>query len=146
MGWIKLKISKISESIQEYLEAIWISEERDEPLARIKWISEHLDVAPPSAVEILKKMENKGLVDYESRKGVKLTSKGREIAEQIIRNHRLIEVLMKKTLDQEVDEEIACGIEHHMTSEFADALCSELGHPKKCPHGNLIPRGDCCLD
>lgn len=139
-----MKSLKISESIQEYLEAIWVSEERDEPLARIKWISERLDVAPPSAVEILKKMENKGLVDYESRKGVKLTSKGREIAERIIRNHRLIEVLMRKTLDQEVDEEVACGIEHHISEGFADALCTELGHPRKCPHGDPIPKGDCC--
>ncbi|KXA99167.1 hypothetical protein AKJ48_02520 [candidate division MSBL1 archaeon SCGC-AAA261O19] len=143
---IELNPEESSESVEEYLEALWVSEEEEKPLAKIKWISEHLDVAPPSAVEILKKMEKQGYTDYEARKGVKLTKKGRKIARQTIRNHRLIETLMKKTLGQEVDEKVACGIEHHLTKEFADALCTELGHPRKCPHDDPIPKGDCCPD
>ncbi|MFQ6134544.1 MAG: iron dependent repressor, metal binding and dimerization domain protein, partial [Nitrososphaerales archaeon] len=35
-------------------------------------------------------------------------------------------------------------IEHHMTEEFADALCTLMKHPRKCPHGNPIPKGRCC--
>lgn len=130
--------------MEEYLEALWISEERGDLLAKIKWIAQRLDVAPPSAVEILKRMESDGYVFYKSRRGVRLTRKGRNIARQIIRNHRLIESLMKVTLDQEVDEGVACGIEHHMTEEFADAICTLLNHPRECPHGDQIPKGKCC--
>jgi DtxR family Mn-dependent transcriptional regulator len=51
---------------------------------------------------------------------------------------------MKKTLNIDVDEGMACGVEHHMTEEFTDALCSLLDHPRKCPHGNDVPKGNCC--
>lgn len=134
----------ISERAEEYLEALWISEEKMRSPAGIKWISERVGVSPPSAVEILKKMEEKGYVDYKRRKGVELAGRGREIARQMIRNHRLIETLMKETLGRDIDEEVACGIEHHMTKDFADALCTELDHPRKCPHGDPIPSGECC--
>lgn len=142
----RLKASRmdISESMEEYLEALWISEEENRVPAKIKWISERLDVSPPSAVEILKKMEKENYVNYREREGVELTEKGRKVARRVIRNHRLIESLMDKTFDQEVDEKTACGIEHHMSKEFTNALCIELGHPRKCPHGKNIPKGECC--
>ena len=44
----------------------------------------------------------------------------------------------------EIDEEMVCGIEHHMNKQFTDALCTMLKHPRKCPHDNDIPIGDCC--
>lgn len=135
---------EISESVGEYLEALWVSEESGEPLARISWIAQHLGVSPPSAVEMLKKLEERGYVTYEPRQGVKLRNEGRTLARQIIRNHRLIEVLMKKTLDMDIDEGMVCGLEHHMTIEFADALCTLLRHPRECPHRNKIPGGKCC--
>jgi DtxR family transcriptional regulator, Mn-dependent transcriptional regulator len=62
----------------------------------------------------------------------------------MIRNTRLLEVMMKDALKIEIDEEMACGIEHHMKTIFTDALCSLLGHPRKCPHGHGIPKGKCC--
>ncbi len=135
---------EVSENIQEYLEAVWISEESGESLARISWIAEQLHIADPSAVEMLKKLEEHGYVVYEARRGVRLTDRGRTIAERIVRNHRLIEVLMKKTLNVKVDETTACGIEHHMSEDFANALCTQLGHPRQCPHERPIPKGKCC--
>jgi DtxR family transcriptional regulator, Mn-dependent transcriptional regulator len=39
---------------------------------------------------------------------------------------------------------MVCGIEHHMKSIFTDALCILLRHPRNCPHGNIIPQGNCC--
>ena len=62
----------------------------------------------------------------------------------MIRNTRLLEVLMKDALKIQIDEEMACGIEHHMKNVFTDALCTLLKHPEKCPHGYDIPKGKCC--
>ena len=31
-----------------------------------------------------------------------------------------------------------------MNKQFTDALCTMLGHPRKCPHGHEIPVGECC--
>jgi DtxR family Mn-dependent transcriptional regulator len=134
----------VSESIEEYLETLWISEERGEKLAHITWVAHHLGVSAPSAVEMLKKLEKKGLIIYKTRQGTELTEKGREIAKRIIRAHRLIEVLMKQTLKTDIREETVCGMEHHMDEEFMDALCTLLNHPRRCPHGDIIPKGKCC--
>ena len=137
-------IIEVSESVEEYLEALWISEESGERLARIKWVAHHLGIAAPSAVEMLKKLQKEGFVIYESRHGIQLTPKGKEIAKRIIRSHRLIEVLMHETLKTDISEENVCGIEHHMDEDFTAALCTLLKHPRQCPHGNLIPKGKCC--
>ena len=134
----------ISESVEEYLEALWVSEESGERLARIKWVANHLGISSPSAVEMLRKLEKDGYVIYEPRRGIQLTEKGKDIARRIIRAHRLIEVLMKETLKTDINEENVCGMEHHMDEQFMDALCTLLKHPRKCPHGNMIPKGKCC--
>jgi DtxR family Mn-dependent transcriptional regulator len=134
----------ISETGEEYLEALLVSEERGEKMAHLTWIADHLGIAAPSALEMLKKLEKEGLVVYKARQGIQLTEKGRGIATRIIRAHRLTEVLMKETFKTDVKEETACGLEHHMDEEFMDALCTLLKHPTKCPHGNPIPKGKCC--
>jgi DtxR family Mn-dependent transcriptional regulator len=138
------KSLKLSESVEEYLELLYVFEENGEELVRIRTVSEELGISPPSAVQMLKKLEKRGLVDYVRREGVRLTKKGRMAATKIIRNHRLIESLMKKTLNKDVDETVVCGLEHHMSEEFADAICTLLKHPRTCPHGNLVPVGKCC--
>jgi DtxR family Mn-dependent transcriptional regulator len=134
----------ISESIEEYLETLWVSEERGEKLAHVTWVADHLGISAPSAVEMLRKLEKEGLVIYKARRGIELTDKGRKIAKRIIRAHRLIEVLMKEALKTDIREETVCGMEHHMDEVFMDALCTLLNHPRKCPHGDNIPKGKCC--
>lgn len=140
----KVKEVKLSENVEEYLEQLLVFEENGDTLVRISQVSEGLGISPPSAVQMLKKLEARGLVNYRRREGVQLTEEGRRVATQIIRNHRLIETLMKTTLEKDVDENVVCGLEHHMTKEFADAICTLLNHPRTCPHGNQIPGGECC--
>jgi len=135
---------KRTENIEEYLEALWTLEERGKTVSKISDIAQALDIAPPSVVEMFKKLEKQDYVNYKTREGIELTEKGREIARQIVRNHRLAELLVEKTLKGKLDESIACGIEHHISEEFADALCISLSHPRKCPHGKEIPMGKCC--
>lgn len=130
--------------MEEYLEALWRSEEEGKSTANIKSIAGKMGISSPSVVEMFRKMENKGLVKYMEREGITLTDIGRKIARQIVKNHRLIELLMEDTIKTKPDEKVVCGIEHHMTEEFADALCKLLNHPKRCPHGEYIPPGKCC--
>ncbi len=131
-----------SEHIEMYLKAIWLLKEQNEE-PKVSLIAKTLNVTQPSVVQMLKKLNDMGLVIY--KRGVaNLTSKGEAIGMQMIRNSRLLEVLMKNSLKTEIDEEMVCGIEHHMNSKFADALCTLLNHPEYCPHGYKIPRGACC--
>ena len=134
----------LSENVEEYLEIVWMIAEKGNSIAKINDIAKGLNIAPPSAVEMLRKMEGMGLVKYEARVGVSLTDHGREKARQVIRNHRIAELLLTEILEMDVDEEAVCGLEHHISEEITDAVCTRLNHPRSCPHGNKIPRGKCC--
>jgi DtxR family Mn-dependent transcriptional regulator len=133
-----------SENVEEYLEFLYMTKEKGVSIVKIKEVAEGLKIAPPSAVQMLKKMQKNTLVKYETRVGVSLTKKGRERAREIVRNHRLAELLLKELLSMKVDEEAVCGLEHHINGTIADTVCTRLHHPRKCPHGNYIPKGTCC--
>lgn len=131
-----------SEHVEMYLKAIWWIRERAEDI-KISSIAKILKIKQPSVVQMLKKLDDMKLVAYK-KSGVDLTHEGEKIGKQMIRNSRLLEVMMKNALKMDVDEEMVCGIEHHMNMRFTDALCTLLKHPRTCPHGHKIPEGDCC--
>ena len=133
-----------SEHVEMYLKAIWHISERKEKV-KVSSIAKILNVRQPSVVQMLHKLNDANLVKYVKGNAVmKLTTEGEKIGEQMIRNTRLLEVMMKEALKIEVDEEMVCGIEHHMKEIFTDALCTLLKHPRSCPHGYDIPLGNCC--
>ena len=131
-----------AEHVEMYLKAIWHIKERNEPV-KISVIAKMLNVRQPSVVQMLKKLNEKELVEY-NKAGVFLTETGEKIGSSMMRNSRLLEVLMDSALKVVVDEEMVCGIEHHMNMQFTDALCTMLNHPRKCPHDHDIPMGECC--
>ena len=131
-----------AEHIEMYLKAIWHIKERGEDV-KISTIAKMLNIRQPSVVQMLKKLNVKNLVDY-NKAGVTLTNEGERIGASMMRNSRLLEVLMDSALKVAIDEEMVCGIEHHMNKQFTDALCTMLGHPRKCPHEHEIPIGECC--
>ena len=132
------------EHIEMYLKAIWHIREKKEQV-KVSSIAKILNVTQPSVVQMLHKLNDSKLVQY--RKGntiMEMTLEGEKIGERMIRNTRLLEVMMKESLKIEIDEEMVCGIEHHMKDIFTDALCTLLKHPRKCPHDFDIPMGNCC--
>ena len=131
-----------AEHVEMYLKAIWHIKEKNEPV-KISVIAKMLNVRQPSVVQMLKKLNVKELVEY-NKAGVTLTETGEKIGSSMMRNSRLLEVLMDSALKVEIDEEMVCGIEHHMNIQFTDALCTMLNHPRKCPHDHDIPMGECC--
>ena len=131
-----------AEHVEMYLKAIWHIKERGEDV-KISTIAKMLNVRQPSVVQMLKKLNLKNLVNY-NKAGVRLTEDGERIGSSMMRNSRLLEVLMDSALKVEIDEEMVCGIEHHMNKQFTDALCIMLKHPRKCPHDHEIPMGECC--
>jgi len=131
-----------AEHVEMYLKAIWHINERNEPV-KISTIAKMLHVRQPSVVQMLKKLNTKDLVEY-NKAGVSLTENGERIGSSMMRNSRLLEVLLDSALKVEIDEEMVCGIEHHMNKQFTDALCTMLNHPRKCPHTHDIPMGECC--
>ena len=131
-----------AEHVEMYLKAIWhIKEQGGE--VKISTIAKMLNVRQPSVVQMLKKLNEKNLVNY-NKAGVILTEEGERVGSSMMRNSGLLEILMDSALKVEIDEEMVCGIEHHMNKQFTDALCTMLKHPRKCPHDHDIPMGECC--
>jgi DtxR family transcriptional regulator, Mn-dependent transcriptional regulator len=134
-----------AESVEMYLKAIWYIREEGEDV-KVSSIARLLNIKQPSVVQMLHKLNEDNLVEYtKGRNLVKMTSSGEKIGKQMIRNTRLLEVLMREALKIEIDEEMICGIEHHMNKKFTDAICTLLGHPRECPHRRVIPNGECCV-
>jgi len=131
-----------AEHVEMYLKAIWHIREKGNDV-KISTIANMLHVRQPSVVQMLKKLAGKDLVNY-NKAGVTLTDGGEKTGSTMMRNSRLLEVLMDNALKVEIDEEMVCGMEHHMNKQFTDALCTMLNHPRKCPHGHNIPLGECC--
>lgn len=91
-------------------------------------------------------LEREGLLRRIGEK-LKLTPSGNEIAADVVRRHRLTEVLLSTVLglNAERASEIGCMVEHDIRPEMVEAVCTLLGHPMHCPHGDPIPQGQCCL-
>jgi DtxR family Mn-dependent transcriptional regulator len=107
-------------------------------------IAEALANNPASVVDMIKKLVDKKLLQYEKSKGVKLTDKGKNIAVHIVRKHRLWEAFLVEKLGYEWDEvhEIAEQLEHIRHPDLADRLDKFLGFPQYDPHGDPIPNAN----
>lgn len=134
-----------AEHVEMYLKAMWSIIETGQEL-KVSSIAKVLNVTQPSVVQMLHKLNDSKLIDYKKGSIVTLTKEAEKIGKQMIRNTRLLEVLMRDALKIDIDEEMVCGIEHHMKEIFTDALCTLLKHPKICPHGYKIPQGNCCVE
>ncbi|MBA7479739.1 HTH-type transcriptional regulator MntR [subsurface metagenome] len=135
-----------SESVEEYLEAIYSFNEKGK-LARTTALSKKLKVTPPSVTQMIKKLADEGLVEYEPYKGAMLTGRGMAHAQKVVRKHRLLERFLHDFLGlsrNKVHDE-ACRMEHGLSDEAAAALCKALDKPETCPDDEkIIP--PCPLD
>lgn len=132
---------EVTAVIEEYLEGIYRLQEKS-GVARTSDIVQLLQVVPGTVTNTVERLEREGLVTHEPYKGVKLTEKGRKIALQVIRRHRLSERLLTDILQVEWEKvhEVACELEHGIIDDIDKNLEKALGHPTTCPHGNPIPR------
>lgn len=131
-------------SEENYLKAIYTLEKKNQKKISPTAISEALENNPASVVDMLKKLVDKDLIQYEKSKGVKLTASGRATALQIVRKHRLWEVFLLDKLGYGWDEvhEMAEQLEHVHHPDLADRLDKFLGYPDYDPHGDPIPKPD----
>ena len=108
------------------------------PVSRI---AETLGVSVPSANEMIRKLDTRGLLTYEPYRGVLLSRAGERIAGQVLRTRRLWATFLVEHLSfspAEADEQ-ACHLEHATTPDAADRLSVFLGNPAAGPLGRPIP-------
>ncbi|MCC7360843.1 MAG: metal-dependent transcriptional regulator [Anaerolineales bacterium] len=133
----------VSHAVEDYLKAIYeLAEDTDK--VSTSALTEKLGVKAPSVTGMLQKLAEAELVHYERHQGVTLTRKGRRVALEVIRHHRLIELYLSRALGydwDQVDVE-AEKLEHVISEEFEDRIAAFLGEPTHDPHGDPIPTKD----
>jgi DtxR family Mn-dependent transcriptional regulator len=129
------------ERVDEALELLWIlNEDGHQDFNRFRLSSEDDEV--DAVIHVLK---TEGLVVIPGD-NIQFTDKGRAQAKALIRRLRLAERLFTDVFEMRGDTVItdACRMEHILSEELTDSVCTFLGHPQTCPHGKPIPRGECC--
>ena len=126
---------------ENYLKAIYRLFESTGGVVSTTAIAENLQINSASVTDMFKKLGQQKLVVYEKSKGVIPTEKGKKVALQIIRKHRLWETFMVEKLEFAWDEvhEIAEQLEHVHSDILIERLDQLLNYPKFDPHGDPIP-------
>ena len=121
-----LEISEIPESYQRYLDTIFnISKKKKGGWVTNKEIAENLKVEPASVSGMLEKLKKNRLINWEPRKSIRLTDKGKKYALQLEETHTLLRIFFKDILkidDEEIVEKVSCEIEHHITRDVKDSF------------------------
>ncbi len=109
-------MEKLTASMEDYLEVICNYSENEKNIRAID-ISKELDVSRASVSEALKKLANKGYINYGRYDVISLTENGKEVAQKILSKHKILQNFFENTLGLSKDEASlnACRIEHVIT-------------------------------
>lgn len=126
---------------ENYLKAIYKLLEKNQVEVSTNSIAAKMDTKAASVTDMLKKLADKKLINYKKYQGVTLTEKGKKIALNIIRKHRLWEVFLVDKLHFKWDEihDIAEQLEHINSDILIEKIDALLHYPKFDPHGDPIP-------
>src|SRR5438132_2412412 len=129
-----------TEVVSRYLEAIYYMEAEGEAVRSAR-LADWLGVSRPTVTVALRRMTRDRMVRLTGRKEIELTDRGREVAEAIVRRHRIMERWLTDALglDWVVADEEAARLEHAVSDRVESRLWEQLGRPTSCPHGNPIP-------
>lgn len=130
----------LSQAVEDYLKTIYKLQDRGDTVSTSD-IARSMDVSSASVTNMIKRLAQLNLVEYESYRGVTLTDTGEKVALEIIRHHRLLELYLREVMGYPWDKvhEEAEHLEHHISEEFEDKLDELLGYPTHDPHGDPIP-------
>ncbi|MBK8498021.1 MAG: metal-dependent transcriptional regulator [Flavobacteriales bacterium] len=130
----------LTRSEEDHIKAVYALLQEGES-AFTKDIAECLRTKASSVTDMLKRLAEKGYLKHEPYYGAKLTAKGRSLALQLVRKHRLWETFLVERLGFGWDEvhDVAEQMEHVASDKLIDKLDAYLGRPHFDPHGDPIP-------
>lgn len=136
--------SELSFTEENYLKAIYHLSVEGTESVNTNSLAESMSTTPASVNDMVKRLAQKNLIGYQKYKGATLLSRGKKIALNIIRKHRLWEVFLVEKLGFKWDEvhEIAEQLEHIKSTDLIKKLDKFLGYPTMDPHGDPIPNED----
>lgn len=125
-----------SESQEDYLEAILATIE-EKGGVRAKDIAERLGVTSASVTGALRSLSERGLLTHAPYDVIALTARGRKLAADVTRRHRLLHKFLVEVLGVDADEAqgIACRMEHALSPDVTERLATFVGLTEMCPTG-----------
>ncbi len=106
-----------SVAVEDYLEKI-LQLINGKGYARVADIADGLGIAQPSVSNMVRRLDEKGLINYEKYRGMTLTEEGERLARRIVKRHNLLEEFLGLIgIAQEVAYQDLEGMEHHISSE-----------------------------
>jgi DtxR family transcriptional regulator, Mn-dependent transcriptional regulator len=138
-------VSDLAQRKEEILEAVFTQRETGRDAVGDVLLAASRELTAPASPSDLDALARDGLATVADGRVV-LSAEGEKRARDVVRRHRLTERLFRDLLDvgEKVMEEQACAMEHILSVEATDSVCTLLGHPPTCPHGKPIPPGPCC--
>ncbi len=129
-----------TEVVEDYLDQIYLMEQNGLKVISAR-LAERMHTAVPTVTETLRRMVREDLIAVNERKEVRLTVRGRDVAESLVRRHALSERLLTDILGLSWVEAHAEAhkFEHIISPKVEARLMALLGNPDTCPHGNPIP-------
>jgi DtxR family Mn-dependent transcriptional regulator len=127
--------------MEDYLKAIYEAQRGGADPVSTSRVAASLDVTAPTATSMMESLEERGLVEREKYKGVRLTTEGETVALEVVRHHRLLETYLTEHLgyDWATVHDEADNLEHYISEEFERRVADALGDPTVDPHGDPIP-------
>ena len=138
----------VSEAAQDYAKAIYSLHARLAQPVPTSAIAERMGVSAASASSMVKRLSEQGLLEHVPYQGVELTRRGRQVALEVLRHHRLLELYLAVHLDvpwERVHEE-AEALEHVISEDLEARIAEKLHHPTRDPHGDPIPSVELDID
>lgn len=134
----------MSVAIENFVKAIYNNDKHDIKDTKPGNIAKQLGISNPAATDMAKKLAAKDLLHYEKYQALQLTEKGKKMALNVVRKHRLWEAFLFKMFDLSLHDihREAELLEHQTSDLLAEKISDYLGHPKFDPHGDPIPNAD----
>src|ERR1700751_3883266 len=141
-------LDTVTSAVEDYAKAIYALETRCGGAVSPTALADRLSFTAASASSMVKKLAEMGLVEHEPYRGVLLTDRGRRLALEVLRHHRLLEVYLAEELglpwDRVHDE--AEVLEHVLSEELEELIAAKLGNPTHDPHGDPIPTRELTIE
>lgn len=133
-------MTDLIDTTEMYLKAILELEEEGIPAMRAR-IAERLDHSGPTVSQTVARMERDGLIVLQDDRHLDFTDIGRMSAIEVMRKHRLAEVLLLEVigLDWELVHEEACRWEHVMSEAVEKKILQLVSNPNISPYGIPVP-------
>ena len=136
-------LRETSAAVQDYLKALYLESPAagEHRFVSTNAVANRLEVSAASATNMLKKLGTLGFVNHVPYRGAELTERGRRVALEVVRHHRLLETYLAEALDVPWDEVHAEAeiLEHVLSEQLEQRISERLGHPRVDPHGHPIP-------